>query len=65
VNHAHFHRLTDRELHRVARDSTDPLVLELIRRLDRRCDAVRELKDELESQEPRTTVCPECGAEHI
>ena len=29
-----YHLLSDDELHRVARDSTDPLTLELMRRMD-------------------------------
>lgn len=39
MNYSH---LTNEELHRIARDSTDPLVLELMRRMD-------EATDELEA----------------
>lgn len=34
----HLPSLTDDELHRFARDSSDPLVLELVRRMDRNGD---------------------------
>ena len=34
----HLPSLTDDELHRIARDSSDPLVLELMRRMDRNGD---------------------------
>jgi hypothetical protein len=37
---AHFHLCTDNELHRIARDSSNPLVLELLRRLDAKSDAL-------------------------
>jgi hypothetical protein len=63
VSGAHFHLLTDDELHRVARDSTEPLVLELLRRMNRNADTVRELEQELDLQIIPLTECPACGVD--
>jgi len=50
-----YRLLTDDELHRVARDSTDPLTLELLRRVDARGDELREANATAESDSERIT----------